>query len=339
MAADLNTVERDSSLRKEFEALTPVEFDALKRTGAYYRLLAKMRFLALSALALCVCSWIFYFNFFTIIHVLVNLLIVGVSLRAIIRPSTNGALALGFALLVIGSWNLFCTFYIGLAVFNIILAGIGILQLLYAVQAYWAYQRYSLLISETPNKELRQKYEAIWRSISKPVTTANDDVLSLEINTNQHWWEGLYKQNQIKPIVMLLLPGQAIMAYKNRKWLEFAPKSETVIEIGSGYKITVSETVESVQNLKKFSSKQLNRIGVFIRFANEVFSGYIQPTHLQKYIDWKQVNDPQTMMTDFFANERQVQMRIRKSILIAIVCYVFLAIVVVIFTMQYFPQA
>lgn len=330
----------DANISNPLTALaefTPQQFDALKQTAVFYRLSAKMRYLGLSALALCLCSWIFYFNFFTAIHVVVNALMVGASLWAVFRPSTNASLTVCFALLTCGSWNLFCTFYIGLAVFNVILAGIGVLQLMYAVQAYWIYQHYSVRLFDLPAKALKQQYEALWKSIVKPLISEKEDLLSLEINTNQYWWEGLYKQNQIKPLAVLLLPDQAIVAYKARKWLEFIPKNDMVIELGAGYEISVSAVGASAQKVKSYGAKMLNKLGILLRLSNGVFSGYIQTNHFQKYINWKQINDPVMMMSDTFADERQVQARIRKGTTIAIVCYLVFAVVMIVFAMQNLP--
>lgn len=330
----MNAVDDASGVKAILEAMSIQQLDSLKQTAIYYRLVSVLRYLALSALAMCLCSWIFYFNFFTVFHVIVNVAMVGVCLWAIAKPSSNVGLALGFALLLCGSWNLFVTFYIGLAVFNIILAGIGILQIMYAVQAYRAYQRYSLSLFVLPDKPIRQHYEAIWKSIIKPLPADQGDILPLEINTNQYWWQGLYKQNQVKSISMLLLPNQAVMAYKHRKWLEFVPKAEAIIEMGAGYKFSVSEPLPVGMPLNNNGGKKLTILNVLIRLSNEVFSGYIHPNTLQTYINWKQISDPQSLMSDLFADERQVQTRISKAILISFGLYLLVGAVLVILAMQ-----
>jgi len=288
------------------------------------------------------CSWIFYFNYFTVAHIAVNFLMVSVCLWVIANPGVNGFITIAFALLICGLWNLFVTFYIGVALFNVILIGIGVLQLAYAIQSYRLYQSFVLLPAPKPAPELKQRYDTIWKSIVGANSNDSADFVKLGMNTNQYWWQGLYTQNQVKQRYMLLLPKQAVLAYKDRKWLDFVPKTEVIIEIGEGYSVSFPEPKPAVENTKAKSLKRLSKIQMFARLNDEVWSGYLDPVGFENYMGWKKFSDSeavkQAINTETFANERQIHNKIKKGKSTAVLVYIFIAVILIIYVMQHLPN-
>ena len=268
------------NLKATLVAQSPEQFDALKQVGIYYRLIRGLRstgwenlfwggvtlWLGMSAL---------YPNIFTQIQSVLGIVIIAQSLWAIIRPSTNGFLALTSVLLFCGLWNLFLTVRSGFAGFSVFVGLLGAFQLWWAYRTYRSYNVLSQL--PTPDAELVAQYDTIWQGLTHPSPTLSPELLIMQLNRNRYWWNGI------------LLPDHAILAHKRQKLLLFVSKAELII---------VAERPKVINR---------NKFGIFAQIGNDSWVGKVYRNGFQQYLQWKGISDAELAITPRISRMRRVR--------------------------------
>ena len=351
------------SLRTSLEALSQEQVEALKHVATTRSLGSVVWItLSLSVISILVLVGLGLFGFiaveagkpfwissypsnFEFIQICLNALMVGVCLWINLENNLDHLLILVFALLLCACWNLLVAVYGGVDLVKFILGFFGLLQLRYAFQVYRIKQNVSDLQPSSlyPEPQLKQQYDAIWKAIVSSNVNTGNECARLELIPNQRWWQSFLHGNKSVVGFLLFLSDRAIFAYKGRKLLRFIPKTEVLIEIGEGYVLSFPEPSSGVANTKAKGLKQLSKVRMFARLNEEVRSGYIDPSGFESYMNWKKFSDveaiKQAINTETFSNERQIHNKIKKGKSTAVLLYIFIAVILIIYVMQHLPNS
>lgn len=290
----------DKNIKSQLEAMSPQEFDTLKQTTMYYRLVRSLRasgwsnlvwggltlLWGLSALS-------FAANIFSAIQAILGFLIVAQSLWSIVRPGVKNFLALMAILLFCGLWNIFISVVGRIDPFSILITILGLFQLWWAYQSYNAYQLFSQSAISKPTRELSKQYDDIWGALAHPSPALSPELLSFQLGRNRYWWWAM------------LLPDHAVIAHKRQKVLLIFSKSDLVL---------------FPTNPKAFSR---DFIPIFAMFNKEVSRGKIYPASFHQYLNWKGLENSEAQETVLLGRTRLIYQVIRLILIIAALLIMF----------------
>ncbi len=305
-----NVAADGQNIKATLAALTPQQFDVLKQTATYYRLVRGLRATGWLNLFLGVLTLLWgvltpYPTIFSTIQTVVGFLIIAQSLWSIFRPSVRGFFALTIILVLCGVWNIFITIYGRFSGLDLWVGFLGVYQLWEAYRTYKDYQRFFETPTAMPTPELIQQYKEIWQTIAHPTPMLAPELLKVKFAPNRYWWNGV------------LLPNGAVLAHPRQKVLMVTAKPDITL---------IAENPKRI-NKEKFD--------IFVLIDKSSLTGKIYRSSFQQYLQWKGFNDPEAGLTPELARKR-LNRKIARWVMIVILILVALFIAsLVTFAMQY----
>jgi hypothetical protein len=153
----------------------------------------------------------------SVLELIFGIFLIVQSAWAITRPSVKGILILSVTFLIVGVWNIIFTAQTGFRGMGVFFGVLGVLQLIWAVQYYNRYKRYTTMSITEPTEQVATFVDSVWAAIEKMRPFPNNDVV--EFICRAHRWRGL------------LLETAGVFAEITEKSVVFASKPELKFEI------------------------------------------------------------------------------------------------------------
>lgn len=250
--------------------MDPADVDELQQIAEYRRARKTLRAAGIGGiifgvLALAVGMPLLAVNPLNIVLVLIGALLLAEGIWNVSYPTAEGVIVDGLALLLVGLWNIFITFFNALAAgggpgaaLHVHWAVVGVFQIGYGVYRFASYRRFTEAFAEKPSAEDLKQMDQLVKKILKMKPKGAEDVITFQTTSS-------FKQQ----VWTAQLAGDAAMF---------------VAKVGHDVLVAHKEEVDIEVHGKALLGKTLKAT---FRIRDHTMKGLISPESYAKYEDWK----------------------------------------------------
>jgi hypothetical protein len=194
MPQQANPDEVIAELRGRFSRLTPDMLSTLKNAAEFRTIRNVLRRfgqinIVLAGIYIALAIFGLRFDVITILELIFGVFLLVTSAWGMARPSVRGILMLSIVFVVIGAWNIFFTVRTGFRGAGIFFGVVGVLQLIWAVQYYNRYNRYTAMSLTEPTEQVMTFVDSVWSALEKTRPSPTNDVIEFVARARR--WRGL----------------------------------------------------------------------------------------------------------------------------------------------------
>ncbi len=151
-----------------------------------------------------------------VIQTLFGVVIVGVSLWGLLKPSRDAIFGYSIMFALAGAWNIFLGVrggFVGIDLFGLVL---GIFQVRWAYQFYQLYSQKLPASIAKPDQDIRALYDALWQEFAQTRRVINDQLLEMIFGRDR--WRGF----TFGDYVALASPKTKLIIFAHKSEFNFA---------------------------------------------------------------------------------------------------------------------